>query len=62
MTWLEIVKEEAAKASLPIPDDETADFILWEETGFPEFWPSGHASPEAACRFQLMEFFSGVRV
>ena len=37
MTPKEMVKEEAEKLGRVI-SDETADYILWEYTGFPEFF------------------------
>ena len=61
MTWLEIVKDEAKKVGLEI-DDQFADHVLWEFTGFPHFWdaPRLGVTPEECCRTQLSEHFSGL--
>jgi hypothetical protein len=61
MTWLELAKEEASKAGLII-DDEAADYILWEYTGFPIYWdiPRLGATPEEVCRNQLAQHFKPV--
>ena len=59
MTWIEMVKEEAAAVGLTI-GDATADNILWSRTGFPGFWntPEDGATPQECCRKQLREFFA----
>lgn len=52
MKPIEIVKE-----FFPNADDELADFILWEETGFPSFWniPEDGNTPEECVRKQLRD-------
>lgn len=52
MTWLELVKHY-----FPDATDDQADYILWEYTGFPEFWHLTKHYPTviARCRKQLRE-------
>lgn len=45
MNWIELVHQE-----IPGIDDDEAGYILWNHTGFPEFWDS---NPEECCRQQL---------
>ncbi len=54
---IEIIKE-----ILPDVDDETAEYIAWEETGFPAFWaiPTDGATPEECFRKQVHEFAQAV--
>lgn len=54
MTWLEAVKDEAAKHGRVL-DDDGAEYILWEHTGFPGFWQIGvdGATPEECLRKQV---------
>lgn len=44
-------------------DDELAEYILWEHTGFPSFWaiPEDGATPEACLEKQVLEFFHSER-
>lgn len=53
MNWLELVKQY-----FPDATDEEADYILWEHTGFPEFWniPKDGKTNIACCRKQLRQF------
>ena len=53
MTWIELVRDEAKKLKRTVTDEQ-ADYILWEHTGFPEFW---QGDPETCCREQVREFF-----
>ena len=57
MTALQIVSDVAGKT---IPDEE-ANFILWEYTGYPEFWHRGidGDTPEECLRTQLKRHFAG---
>jgi len=54
MTAIEIVQEEARKLGKKICD-ESADFLLWEYTGFPYFWdiPNDGETPEQCLRKQV---------
>lgn len=52
MTWIELVRHY-----FPDVTDEQADYILWEYTGFPEFWSLNRwcPTPTARCRKQLRQ-------
>jgi hypothetical protein len=56
MTWLEAVKDEAAKLGKQL-DDDSAGYLLWNHTGYPEFWniPADGATPEECMRKQVRE-------
>jgi hypothetical protein len=56
MTWLEAVKDEAAKLGKQL-DDASAGHLLWNHTGFPHFWniPADGATPEECMRKQVRE-------
>jgi len=56
MIWIELVREEAAKAGYPLITDADAEYILWNHTGYPAFWPHGKTSGEHF-REQLRAFF-----
>lgn len=49
-TWLDV-----ARSVFPGGTDEDLDSLLWEHTGFPNFWniPRDGATPEECCRKQL---------
>ena len=53
MTWGELVREY-----FPDATDDEVDFILWEKTGFPEFWNIGvdGDTPLECLRKQLQDF------
>lgn len=53
---LDYVRSQAWAHGLEISEDE-ADTILWNYTGFPEFWPRGFVRPLDALRFQLRHYF-----
>ena len=44
-----------AKEYFPDADDETIERIIWNKTGYPQFWniPEDGATPEACFRKQL---------
>lgn len=46
-TWQDLVRQVFPKA-----DDKTADYLLWEFTGFPQFWVGDHV---VGCLTQLEE-------
>jgi len=56
MTAGDIIKEYFPNAS-----DEECEFILWEHTGYPEFWniPEDGNTPEECFRKQLQNFKEG---
>ena len=56
-TYQEVVREYFPGAS-----DDYVDYILWEKTGFPEFWdiPKDGATPEECLRKQLQDLKDGV--
>ena len=58
MTWIELVKEY-----FPDATGEEAEYILWEETGFPAFWdiPRDGRTVEECCRKQLQEYKDKLR-
>lgn len=55
MNPIEMVKDEAFKATGKTPTDDTAEYVLWEETGYPCFWPisTENPTPEACLRAQV---------
>lgn len=57
----DVVREEGAKfgfANIPAGEVEA---IVWEETGYPFFWPDDKKTPEESFRGQLREFFEASR-
>ena len=50
-----LTREIALEYGESITDDE-ASYILWNETGWPCFWPRNNR-PNIALRVQLREFF-----
>lgn len=59
MTALEIAGEIAEKHGFELSQDQL-NFVIWEHTGFPEFWhiPRDGNTPEECLRTQLKEYFS----
>jgi len=53
-TWRDTARGVAWEFGRDISPEE-ADYLLWEHTGFPEFW---NGDPGACCRQQLREFFA----
>jgi hypothetical protein len=58
---IEIVKDEARLQGFEI-NDAVADYVLWEETGWPTFWSIGKAhdpkeTVELSLRKQARKFF-----
>jgi hypothetical protein len=53
----EIIREEAGKFGLTLEDDDV-EYVLWEHTGFPEFWhiPEDGATPEECLRKQVRDW------
>ena len=60
MTPIEIVQEEGKKLGFNVSETD-ADYILWEETGFPSYWPDRTITPEENLRVQATEFFEGAK-
>ena len=60
VTALEVVQQEGRKILGEEISDKDADWILWEHTGFPCFWPDRTASPEENLRRQVREFLQNV--
>ncbi len=56
-TPLDLVKREAKRFDYKLTDRDV-EWVLWERTGFPEFWPAGFDSPIAAIRHQAAAHFS----
>lgn len=56
-TWRDVARGVAWEFGFDLTDQD-ADYVLWEHTGFPEFW-DGH--PPEVCRRQLREFFQSDR-
>lgn len=52
-TYSDIVRQVAAEFGAS-PDNDEVAWILWENTGFPEFW-SG--DPAESCRDQVRSFY-----
>lgn len=53
----DVVREEATKAGKTVLDDDI-EFIVWEFTGYPCFWPDSTKTPEENFRAQLSEYFN----
>ena len=51
MTALELAREV-----FPGKTDEDLDYVLWNRTGFPAFWPARFKTPETALRAQLKAY------
>lgn len=56
-TWRDVARGVAWEFGRDITPTE-ADYLLWEETGFPSFWDG---APGDTCRRQLREFFQRER-
>jgi hypothetical protein len=50
--------QEIAKEYFPDKNDEFLSHVIWEHTGFPEFWniPEDGNTPEECFRKQLQDF------
>jgi len=62
MTGIELVQEEAERLGLQI-STEDADYILWEETGFPCYFvlDEEHPTLESRLRQQVQMFLLKVK-
>lgn len=60
MTALEIAREIAEKYGVTGLSDNNLNYILWEYTGFPDFWAyrQDGNTPEECLRTQLHRHFS----
>ena len=49
---------DLAKIVFPDATDEFLNFVLWEKTGFPQFWniPQDGKTPRECCLKQLLSF------
>jgi len=54
-TIAQIVREECHAYGVTL-DDEDIEYVLWEETGYPCFWPDATKSPEENLRHQIREW------
>lgn len=52
ISWLDLVREYFPQAT-----DAEADMLLWEHTGYPDFW---QGDPVECCRRQLAELRDSV--
>lgn len=57
MTALELCKKIGSEFDL---DDSQADYILYEYTGFPSFWPRSDLSAEENLTIQLRGYFQSL--
>lgn len=55
-TWIELVQAVAAEFGETV-DLADADYLLWEYTGFPSFWPRADISAAQQAREQLRDYF-----
>lgn len=55
-TTIGFVRVEAERHDVHI-NDEQAEYILWNFTGYPSFWPAGFETPAHALRKQLHDYF-----
>lgn len=49
-----VVRDVASTIGVEVTDDEVS-YILWEHTGYPQFWPTGR--PVDDCIEQVERFF-----
>lgn len=55
----QVVLEECARFGLKLHPDNV-DYVIWEKTGFPCFWPNHKLTPEDNLRFQVAEWAHSV--
>ena len=60
MTLIEVVREECAKFGF-CPEDDQVEYIIWEKTGYPDFWPDKAKTPEENFRQQIREWAQTVK-
>lgn len=55
---------EIAKEIFPDKPDDFLEWVIWEQTGFPEFWniPEDGNTPEECLKKQLIKFKNSNRV
>jgi hypothetical protein len=53
--------QDVAREYFPDATDDQLEYIIWEHTGFPEFWPDSSKTPEDNLRMQLQEYKDGHR-
>jgi len=51
----EVVREECLKAGVTLKDADV-EYVLWEKTGYPCFWPDSTKTPEENLRMQVKEW------
>ena len=51
----EVVKEECLKAGVTLKEEDV-EYVLWEHTGYPSFWPDPNKTPEENLRMQVREW------
>ena len=51
----QLVLEECAKLGLKLHPDNV-EFVIWEKTGWPCFWPNSKLGPEDNLRLQVAEW------
>lgn len=54
-TLQDVVREEAAKYKVTLTDEQV-EHVIWEETGYPCFWPNPSSTPEDNFRTQIREW------
>lgn len=59
MTCVELVQSEARQRGVHLTAWE-ADYILWNHTGFPGFWPARFANATEAIRSQVADHLAGL--
>lgn len=52
---IDIVIEECSKLGITV-NARKADYILWDQTGWPSFWPDRTITPEENLRKQVREW------
>ena len=55
LTIAQIVREECAAYDITLKDEDI-EYVLWEETGYPCFWPDVTKSPKENLRHQIREW------
>lgn len=58
MALIEIIQDEAFRAVGKTPTIDTAEYVLWEHTGYPSFWQINkeNPTPEACLRAQVRKW------
>lgn len=59
MKVYDIVREELRAAGILEVGDDTIEYLIWEKTGYPHFWPDSTKTPEENFRNQIRHWCQG---